>query len=85
MILINNFLYREISKPNWDQEIREDVIEECTKYGGIVHIHIDKYSPEGNIFIKCPSISVAMAAVAGLNGRYFAGSFYFLNRIFNQV
>lgn len=64
---------REISKPNWEKEIEEDVTEECTKYGGIVHINIDKYSLEGNIYIKCPTITIAMAAVASLNGRYFAG------------
>lgn len=59
--------------PNWVQEIKEDVIEECTKYGGIVHISIDEQAPNGCIYIKCASISVALAAVNGLNGRYFAG------------
>ncbi len=71
-------LLREQTKPNWVEEIREDVIEECSKYGGVVHIHIDQVSPQGNIFIKCPSIAIAMAAMAGLNGRYFAGEFSFL-------
>jgi RNA-binding protein 39 len=49
------------------------VIEECSKYGGIVHINVDQYSPSGNINIKCPSIAIAMAAMNALNGRYFAG------------
>lgn len=38
-----------------------------------MHINIDQKAPEGNIYIKCPSISVAMAAMNSLNGRYFAG------------
>jgi hypothetical protein len=65
---------REIGKPNWMQEIQDDVIEECSKYGGVVHIRIDQESPEGNIFVKCPSIAVASATVNGLNGRYFSGN-----------
>jgi len=73
-LLTNMFdLEEERTKPNWVEDIRDDVIEECTKYGGIVHIHIDQASPHGNIYIKCPSISIAMAAMASLNGRYFAG------------
>ena len=49
------------------------MIEECSKYGGVVHISIDENAPEGCIYIKCQSVSVAMATMAGLNGRYFAG------------
>ena len=53
------------------------MIEECSKYGGIVHINVDQYSPSGNINIKCPSIAIAMAAMNALNGRYFAGKRHF--------
>lgn len=59
--------------PNWADEIREDVFEECNKYGGIVHISVDEVAPNGCIYIKCESISAASAAVSGLSGRYFAG------------
>ena len=62
-----------MKRPNWKQELQEDVMEECLKYGGIVHINIDDRTREGNIHIKCPTIAVAMNAVNGLNGRYFAG------------
>jgi RNA-binding protein 39 len=57
----------------WADEIREDVFEECAKYGGIVHISVDTVAPNGCIYIKCESIATASSAVAGLNGRYFAG------------
>lgn len=30
-------------------------------------------SHQGNVYVKCPSIPVAMAAVNTLHGRYFAG------------
>ena len=30
--------------PDWDADIRDDVLEECTKYGYVYHIHVDKVS-----------------------------------------
>lgn len=59
--------------PHWDQEIRDDVIEECNKHGGVAHIYVDKASPQGNVYVKCPNISTAVAAVNALHGRWFAG------------
>ncbi|KAG1672326.1 RNA-binding protein 39 [Nymphon striatum] len=57
----------------WDQEIRDDVIEECRKHGGVVHIFVDKASPQGNVYVKCPTINSAAASVNSLHGRFFAG------------
>uniref|UniRef100_A0A7N8YBE2 RNA binding motif protein 39a n=1 Tax=Mastacembelus armatus TaxID=205130 RepID=A0A7N8YBE2_9TELE len=57
----------------WEVDIQHDVIEECNKHGGVVHIYVDKNSTEGNVYVKCPSIPAAMAAVNALHGRYFAG------------
>lgn len=62
-----------MQKPNWEEDIRDDVIQECTKYGGVVHIYVDPSAPEGNIYVKCPTIAIAMTTSQGLNGRYFAG------------
>nr|XP_014342965.1 PREDICTED: RNA-binding protein 39-like isoform X2 [Latimeria chalumnae] len=59
--------------PSLEKEIREDVIEECNKHGGVVHVFVDKTSPQGNVYVKCPSIAAAMAAVTALHGRWFAG------------
>lgn len=44
------------SNPAWDIEIRDEVIEECQKHGGILHIYVDKAS-QGNVYVKCPSIA----------------------------
>ncbi|KAK5873187.1 hypothetical protein PBY51_013820 [Eleginops maclovinus] len=59
--------------PGWETDIQHDVIEECRKHGGVVHIYIDKKSAEGNVYVKCPTVQAAMAAVNSLHGRYFAG------------
>uniref|UniRef100_A0A674B9X9 RNA binding motif protein 39b n=1 Tax=Salmo trutta TaxID=8032 RepID=A0A674B9X9_SALTR len=66
-------LFSRENEPGWDVEIQDDIIEECNKHGGIVHIYLDKNSPQGNVYIKCPTIPTAMAAVNALHGRWFAG------------
>ncbi|XP_074647022.1 RNA-binding protein 39-like isoform X2 [Tubulanus polymorphus] len=60
------------SEPGWDQEIKDDVINECNKHGGVFHIYVDKTSPTGNVYVKCPSIAAAVASVQALHGRFFA-------------
>ncbi|KAJ1060263.1 hypothetical protein K5549_004701 [Capra hircus] len=57
----------------WDTEIKYNVIEECNKHGGVIHIYVDKNSAQGNVYVKCPSIAVAIAAVNVLHGRWFVG------------
>lgn len=72
-MLSNMFDSTSESRPNWDQEIRDDVIDECNKHGGVLHIYLDKSSPTGNVYVKCPTIAAAAASVNALHGRYFAG------------
>lgn len=64
------------SNPSFDVEIRDDVIEECNKHGGVLHIYVDKTSAQGNVYVKCPSIASAVASVTALHGRWFAGESY---------
>ncbi|KAK3540249.1 hypothetical protein QTP70_028440 [Hemibagrus guttatus] len=71
--LSNMFSPQSENEPGWDIDIQDDVIEECNKHGGVVHIYVDKNSAEGNVYVKCPSIPAAMAAVSALHGRWFAG------------
>lgn len=71
--LSNMFNPSSEEAPGWELDIQHDVIEECNKHGGIVHIYVDKNSTEGNVYVKCPSIPAAMAAVNALHGRFFAG------------
>ncbi|XP_046726525.1 RNA-binding protein 39b [Silurus meridionalis] len=71
--LSNMFSPQSENEPGWDIEIQDDVIEECNKHGGVVHIYVDKNSAQGNVYVKCPSIPGAMAAVSALHGRWFAG------------
>ncbi|GLG96586.1 Heterogeneous nuclear ribonucleoprotein A1, A2/B1 homolog [Gryllus bimaculatus] len=72
-MLANMFDPTAETNPNWDIEIRDDVIEECNKHGGVLHVYVDKASQQGNVYVKCPSIATAVAAVNSLHGRWFAG------------
>lgn len=58
---------------NWERELKDEVIEECAKHGGVLHVHVDRHSREGNIYVKCATIASAMTSVATLHGRFFAG------------
>lgn len=71
--ICNNSIFCSETNPNFDVEIRDDVIEECEKHGGVLHVYVDKASPQGNVYVKCPSIGTAVASVNSLHGRWFAG------------
>ncbi|CAL1539372.1 unnamed protein product [Lymnaea stagnalis] len=72
-MLSNMFEPATETRTNWDQEVRDDVIDECNKHGGVLHLYVDKNSPQGNVYVKCPSISAAVASVNALHGRFYAG------------
>ena len=72
-IVICDIIVSSETNPNWAKEIRDDVIEECNKHGGVLHVYVDQASPQGNVYVKCPSIATAVAAVNSLHGRWFAG------------
>jgi len=59
--------------PDWAQEIRDEVIEECNKYGGLVHMYVDEKSSDGNVYVKCATIASAINTVNALHGRFFSG------------
>lgn len=58
--------------PDWDRDIRDDVLEECMKIGNILHVHVDKFS-QGNVYIKCQSSQVANKVIENFSGRRYAG------------
>merc|ERR1719446_501444 len=73
-MLTNMFDPAKELESGWDQEIRDDVIEECNKYGGVLHLYVDKVAPQGNVYVKCPTVNTAVSSVNALHGRWFAGN-----------
>ncbi|KHJ97900.1 hypothetical protein OESDEN_02126 [Oesophagostomum dentatum] len=53
--------------------MEKDVIEECYKNGGALHVYVDTASPQGNVYVKCPSVASAHKSVSALHGRWFSG------------
>jgi len=72
ILLKNMFDPSAETEPNWDQDIKEDVAEECGKFGSILHVHVDKNS-QGFVHMKFGSITGAQNAINALNKRWFAG------------
>jgi len=73
LVLSNLFDPRKESDPGWEEDYRNDVLEEVTKLGIVVHISVDKVSPEGNVYLKCLTGDVANKIIQSFNGRWFAG------------
>ncbi|MCP9266304.1 RNA-binding region RNP1 isoform CRA b [Dirofilaria immitis] len=72
-MLSNMFDPSQETGETWADEVRDDVIEECAKNGGVLHIFVDKASPSGNVYVKCPSVAAAFKSVNALHGRWFSG------------
>lgn len=73
LTLSNLFDPRQETDPNWDEDYKNDVLEELTKLGMVVHISVDTISAEGNIYVKCLTPEMASKVIQSFNGRYFAG------------
>ena len=43
-MLTNMFDPSKENGPDWEVDIREDVLEECMEFGEILHIHVDRHS-----------------------------------------
>ncbi len=58
--------------PDYDKEISKDVLDECSKFGKVLHVFVDKNSA-GHVYIKFDNEASARAAHSTMNGRWFAG------------
>lgn len=72
IVLKNMFDPSSETEPNWDEDIKNDVREECKKFGSVLHVYVDKNS-QGFVYMKLGSINAATSAINALNGRWFAG------------
>eukprot|EP00742_Colponemidia_sp_Colp-10_P003262 GILJ01003472.1.p1 GENE.GILJ01003472.1~~GILJ01003472.1.p1 ORF type:complete len:486 (-),score=71.99 GILJ01003472.1:36-1442(-) len=62
-------------EPDFFRDIREDVQEECTKYGDVAQCWVDtSASSQGSVWVKFEDTASSVRAQQALNGRYFAGA-----------
>ncbi|XP_046842316.1 RNA-binding protein 39-like [Xenia sp. Carnegie-2017] len=73
LMISNMFDPSKEQDKDWHLDIQDDVLDELSKLGGIVHIHVDQTSMQGNVYLKCVTPDIAVAAVKTMHGRYFAG------------
>ncbi|XP_042985771.1 RNA-binding protein 39-like isoform X2 [Carya illinoinensis] len=59
-------------EPDFDLDIKEDVQEECSKFGTLEHIYVEKNSA-GFVYLRFENVQAAVAAQRALHGRWFAG------------
>ncbi len=72
-LLLSNMFDPSSEPAGFEQELAEDVRDECvSKYGTVTHLFVDKLS-RGLVYIRFASIDVAQKAMISLNGRWFGG------------
>uniref|UniRef100_A0A0D6R0A3 RRM domain-containing protein n=1 Tax=Araucaria cunninghamii TaxID=56994 RepID=A0A0D6R0A3_ARACU len=72
LLLKNMFDPKNETEPDFDLDIKEDVQDECSKFGAVLHIFVDKYS-SGHVYLRFDSATSAVGAQRALHGRWFAG------------
>lgn len=73
IILKNMFDPEQETESNWDKALEDDVVDECSRYGRVLHCHVEKDSSTGEVYAKFGDYRAADAAVNALNGRWFGG------------
>lgn len=61
------------TEPGWDQDIKEDVETECSKFGSVLHCYVEKIIPGGLVYLLFSTVQTAVGAATSLSGRWFAG------------
>ncbi|XP_015955959.1 uncharacterized protein LOC107480345 [Arachis duranensis] len=71
LLLKNMFDPSTETEPDFDIDIKEDVEEECSKYGRVKHIYVDKRSA-GFVYLRFETVEAASAAQRAMHLRWFA-------------
>ncbi|XP_021728133.1 RNA-binding protein 39-like isoform X2 [Chenopodium quinoa] len=71
LLLKNLFDPATETDPEFDLDIKEDVEDECSKFGRVRHIYVDKHSA-GHVYLRFDTKEAAMKAQGGMHMRWFA-------------
>ncbi|QDZ18825.1 CC1-like splicing factor [Chloropicon primus] len=72
ILLKNMFDPKEETEEGWDEDIADDVKQECSNFGRVKHIFVDKES-QGFAYLKLETVEAAKRARSSLHARWFAG------------
>ena len=73
IVIKNMFDLASETEAGWDADIKEDVEDECSKYGAVMHSHVETQQPGGFVYMLFSLTDAAVKAATALNGRWFAG------------
>ncbi|KAI3518941.1 hypothetical protein L1887_07852 [Cichorium endivia] len=71
LLLKNMFDPSTETDPEFDLDIKDDVEDECSNYGKVKHIHVDKHSA-GYVYVRFESVEAASRAQQAMHKRWFA-------------
>ncbi|KAL4578016.1 hypothetical protein LXL04_014131 [Taraxacum kok-saghyz] len=71
LLLKNMFDPATEDDPEFDLDIKDDVEDECSNYGKVKHIYVDKHSA-GYVFVRFESVEAASRAQQAMHKRWFA-------------
>ncbi|EYU24065.1 hypothetical protein ABFS82_12G004800 [Erythranthe guttata] len=71
LLLKNMFDPATEEDPEFDLDIKDDVEEECSKYGRVKHIYVDK-NTAGYVYLRFESVEGAARAQQAMHKRWFA-------------
>ncbi|KAF8377782.1 hypothetical protein HHK36_031167 [Tetracentron sinense] len=72
LLLKNMFDPKLEPEPDFDLDIKEDVQDECSKFGLVNHIYVEKNSA-GHVYLRFENTQSSISAQRALHGRWFAG------------
>jgi len=59
-------------EPNFYQSLKNDVEQECSRFGEVISVKVFERNPEGVVAIKFANSLSASRCIEVMNGRYFA-------------
>ncbi|PSS30302.1 RNA-binding protein like [Actinidia chinensis var. chinensis] len=71
LLLKNMFDPATETDPEFDLDIRDDVQEECSNYGKVKHIYVNKNSA-GYVYLRFETVEAAAGAQRAMHNRWFA-------------
>ncbi|KAI5056391.1 hypothetical protein GOP47_0028209 [Adiantum capillus-veneris] len=72
ILLKNMFDPATETDAEFDLDIKDEVMQECSKFGAVKHIYVDKMSA-GHVYLRFDMVSAATGAQRALHARWFAG------------
>ncbi|CAL5326837.1 unnamed protein product [Camellia sinensis] len=84
LLLKNMFDPATETEPDFDLDITEDVQEECSNYGRVKHIYVDKNSA-GYVYLRFETVEAAASAQRAMHKRWFARRLISAVFLFNRM